>query len=161
MGILALLAVFTGEARGDGPAVRDRVRAFLALLGSAWYSIRELDRVERPEFLRITLVYVSGMAISTVVVGASAFLPETWRLVAWTVFVSGWLLFILFGSRGSSEQAEGIAPTDSLVERFGLFTIIVLGEVVIGVVTGLSAAGPDLLTIATGSLAMIIGFGFW
>jgi len=33
--------------------------------------------------------------------------------------------------------------------------------VIFGVVAGLSAAGPDLLTIVTGSLAMIIGFGLW
>ena len=50
---------------------------------------------------------------------------------------------MLMGSRSQGPQAEGIVPTDSLVERFGLFTIIVLGEVILGVVTGLSAAGPD------------------
>ena len=48
-----------------------------------------------------------------------------------------------------------------MVERFGLFTIIVLGEVVIGVVDGLTAADSDALTIATGLLALVIGFGFW
>jgi low temperature requirement protein LtrA len=56
---------------------------------------------------------------------------------------------------------EGIVPTDSLVERFGLFTIIVLGEVILAVVTGLSASGTDPLTIATGLLALVIGFGLW
>jgi len=77
------------------------------------------------------------------------------------VFVGGWLVFIQLGSRGRGRQAEGILPTESLVERFALFTIIVLGEFILGVVSGLSAAGADALTIATGSLAMIIGFGFW
>ena len=57
--------------------------------------------------------------------------------------------------------ASGIRPTDSMVERFGLFTIIVLGEVVIGVVVGLTAADQDPLTIATGLIALVIGFGFW
>ena len=57
--------------------------------------------------------------------------------------------------------AQGILPTESLVERFGLFTIIVLGEVVFGVVTGLAGAEPDALTIVTGFLALVIGFGFW
>ena len=52
-------------------------------------------------------------------------------------------------------------PTDSLVERFGLFTIIVLGEVVLGVVAGLSAAERDAKTIVTGMLALWMGFGFW
>jgi low temperature requirement protein LtrA len=101
------------------------------------------------------------MAISTIIVAASAVLPSTWRLVLWAAFLAGWIGFILMGSRSRGTQAEGIAPTDSLVERFGLFTIIVLGEVVLGVVTGLSAVGTDALTLATGSLALVIGFGFW
>jgi low temperature requirement protein LtrA len=57
--------------------------------------------------------------------------------------------------------SAGLRPTDSLVERFGLFTIIVLGEVVFGVVGGLSAAEHDLKTIGTGMIALVIGFGFW
>jgi len=67
----------------------------------------------------------------------------------------------VLGSRGATRMTTGILPTDSLVERFGLFTIIVLGEVILGVVAGLSAAGPDLLTIVTGSLALMTGFGLW
>ena len=162
MGLLALLAVFTGEAAGaTGQQFALVYAAFLAVVGWAWYSVRELDRTERPEFLRITAFYVGGMAISTILVGATAVLPDLWRLVVWAAFLAGWIGFILTGSRSRGPQAEGIVPTDSLVERFGLFTIIVLGEVVLGVVTGLSAAGPDALTIATGSLAMVIGFGFW
>jgi low temperature requirement protein LtrA len=58
-------------------------------------------------------------------------------------------------------RQPGLGPTDSLVERFGLFTIIVLGEVVIGVVDGLSAAERDAKTIVTGMLALSMGFGFW
>jgi low temperature requirement protein LtrA len=102
------------------------------------------------------------MFASTLIIGASAFLPEAWRPPIWAVFLLGWIGFVISGSRGRSRaQAEGIVPTDSLVERFGLFTIIVLGEVVLGVVTGLSEAGADALTIATGSLAMVVGFGIW
>ena len=56
---------------------------------------------------------------------------------------------------------EGLPPTDSLVERFGLFTIIVLGEVVFGVVDGLSTPDRDALVIVTGMIALAIGFGFW
>ena len=55
----------------------------------------------------------------------------------------------------------GTTATDSLVERFGTFTIIVLGEVVLGVVTGLVAAERDGLTITVALLALWIGFGFW
>lgn len=162
MGLLALLAVFTGDAAGATGAPFALVyAAFLALMGWAWYLIRELDRVERPEYLRITFFYVSGMAISTVVVAATALLSSELRLVVWAAFLAGWIGFMLVGSRSRGPQAQGIEPTESLVERFGLFTIIVLGEVVLAVVNGLSAAGTDPLTIVTGSLALVIGFGFW
>ena len=57
--------------------------------------------------------------------------------------------------------SRGLRPTESLVERFGLFTIIVLGEVVFGVVGGLSASEHDVKTITTGMVALVIGFGFW
>jgi low temperature requirement protein LtrA len=49
----------------------------------------------------------------------------------------------------------------SLVERFGTFTIIVLGEVILGVVAGLTAASPDAMTILTGMLALVIGLSLW
>jgi low temperature requirement protein LtrA len=52
-------------------------------------------------------------------------------------------------------------PTESLVERFGLFTIIVLGEVVVGVADGLSSVERTFITITTAVLALWIGFGFW
>ena len=162
MGLLALLAVFTGDATGaTGPQFAVAYAIFLAFMGWQWYAIRELDRVERPEFMRITAFYVGGMAASTVVIAATVALPNDWRVAAWAVFLGAWITFLSLGSRSQGELSRGIQPTASLVERFGLFTIIVLGEVILGVVTGLSAAGQDALTIATGSLALIIGFGYW
>jgi low temperature requirement protein LtrA len=162
MGLLALLAVFTGDAATTTGAQFAIVYAlFLAFMGFQWYAVRELDRIERPEFLRITAFYVGGMAISTVAIGATALLPPDARVIAWAVFIGAWIVGLSLGSRVRGQLTEGIQPTESLVERFGLFTIIVLGEVILGVVTGLSEAGPDPLTIATGSLAMVIGFGFW
>jgi len=58
-------------------------------------------------------------------------------------------------------MGRGMAPTESLVERFGTFTIIVLGEVVFNVVEGLSASPHDFTTIATGMIGLVVGFGFW
>ena len=163
MGILALMAVFTQNADGaSGQAFALVYAAFLALMTWQWNIVRELDRADRPEFLPITAFYVGGMLLSTLVIGASAFLPVDVRVTVWGVYAALWLIGIYFaGSRERIGVTEGILPTESLVERFGLFTIIVLGEVIFGVVEGLSAAGPDLQTIVTGSLALIVGFGFW
>lgn len=56
---------------------------------------------------------------------------------------------------------DAFRVTESIAERFGLLTIIVLGEVVVGVADGLAEAGRDVRSIATGIAALVIGFGFW
>ncbi len=163
MGILALLAVFAEHAADStGSQFALVYGAFLALMSWHWWSVRQLDRTERPEFLPITGFYVGGMAVSTVVVVASGFLPAESRLLVWAIYAAGWIVGIyLAGTRPRVGITQGIAPTESLVERFGLFVIIVLGEVIFGVVEGLAAVEPDALTIAVGSLALVIGFGYW
>jgi low temperature requirement protein LtrA len=62
----------------------------------------------------------------------------------------------------TSDDSLGIRATDSLVERYGLFIIIVLGEVVLGVVDGMRGVEDlDFRTVATGVLGLSIAFGFW
>jgi low temperature requirement protein LtrA len=60
-------------------------------------------------------------------------------------------------------RATRSVPIDRshIPERLGLFTIIVLGEVIFGVVDGLSTPDRDGVVIATGTIALVIGFGFW
>ena len=162
MALLALLAVFTaGAASTTGPQFALVYALFLAFMGWQWYSVRELDRTERPEYLRVTAFYVAGMGVSAVVIAATAFLPDSWRIVAWAVFIAAWIGGLQLGSRGQSRMSAAILPTESLVERFGLFTIIVLGEVILGVVAGLSTGEQDAMTIVTGVLALVVGFGLW
>ena len=79
----------------------------------------------------------------------------------WSGAIVGWIVLMLYQATGRVGLEGGVVPTHSLVERFGLFTIIVLGEVVFGVVDGMSVAERDLKTITTGMLALGLGFGFW
>jgi low temperature requirement protein LtrA len=159
MAILVLLAVFTGgAATDDGRAFAVTYAAFLTVNAWLWLSVRRRDR---PEFMAVTGAWLVLMAISIVVVLASAFLPPDTRLVVWAGYVVAWLIGIKVLGARSRMFEFGVRPTDSMVERFGLFTIIVLGEVVIGVVAGLTAAEQDPLTIATGLIALVVGFGFW
>jgi low temperature requirement protein LtrA len=161
MGVLVLLAVFTADATGDsGTGFALVYAAFLAVMTWLWYSVRRQDRFDHPEFLAPAGRYVLGMAMAVLVIVVSGFLPDGARLVVWAGFGIAWLVGIALIGRLAVAQ-EGLPPTDSLVERFGLFTIIVLGEVVFGVVDGLSTADRDGLVIVTGMLALGIGFGFW
>ncbi len=161
MGILVLLAVYTGDAAGDGGTGFAMVYAvFLAVMTWLWYSVRRQDRQDHTEFVAPAGRYVLGMSVAVLVIVASAFLPDAPRLIVWTGFCVAWLVGIALIARLAVTQ-DGLPPTDSLVERFGLFTIIVLGEVVFGVVDGLSTPDRGALVIVTGLIALVIGFGFW
>ena len=61
-----------------------------------------------------------------------------------------------------AQMELSMTATASLVERFGLFTIIVLGEVIVGVVQGV-AGYPDVNLQVGGisALGMTIAFGTW
>ena len=163
MGILVLLAVFTAEATGgSGPAFAVVYASFQAVQALLWSAVWRQDRRERPEFVAVTRGYTTGMGVSVVVILATAFLPAGPRLAVWAGLAIAWILGIQLLARGPRASLNlGMTPTDSLVERFGLFTIIVLGEVVFGVVNGLSAAKHDAKTITTGMLSLWMGFGFW
>jgi low temperature requirement protein LtrA len=161
MGILVLLAVFTaGAADGSGRGFAVVYAIYQVVQTWLWYSVWRQDRQDHAEFLALAGGYVAGMGVSATVIGASALLPATPRLVVWAVLVVAWIVGITLAAR-TSRAGLGLTPTDSLVERFGLFVIIVLGEVVLGVVAGLSAAERDAKTILTGMLALSLGFGFW
>jgi low temperature requirement protein LtrA len=64
-------------------------------------------------------------------------------------------------TRTPRRRLEPRTTTDGLVGRAVRFTIIVLGEVVFGVLDGISASERDTKTITTGIVALIIGSGFW
>ena len=161
MGILVLLAVFTAEATdGSGRGFAMVYAVYQLLQTGLWYSVWRQDRRDDSEYQALAGGYVVGTGVSVVVIGASALLAATPRLLVWAALAVVWAIGIALAAR-SSRVGLGLAPTDSLVERFGLFTIIVLGEVVLGVVAGLSVAERDATTIVTGMLALWLGFGFW
>ena len=161
MGILVLLAVFTADAAdtsGRGFAIV--YATYQVVQTGLWFTVWRQDRRDHSEFLGLAGGYVVGTGVSVVVILASALLPATPRLLVWAGLGVAWIVGIVLAAR-RSQVSLGLTPTDSLVERFGLFVIIVLGEVVLGVVAGLSVAERDATTIVTGMLALWLGFGFW
>ncbi|HEY7598796.1 MAG TPA: low temperature requirement protein A [Candidatus Limnocylindrales bacterium] len=160
MGIVALLAVYAGIAADDLGGARFALVyvGFLLTLAWLWNSVRRQDR---PEVARVTLQYELVLVVSAAVMLGSAILEPGTRLLVWAAFGGLWIATMLGLGFRTRSFSIGVTPTHSMVERFGLFILIVLGEVVVGVVDGLSHAEQDAITVVTGSLAMIIGFGFW
>lgn len=162
MAILVLLAVFTSGAAGETATEFALVYlAFMLVLTWMWYTVRRQDD---PRFAAMTARYLAGMVITSFAIAVSIFLPDDARLIVWAAVTLGWVGGTLLAGivrRGGRAADFGARPTDSLVERFGLFTIIVLGEVVVGVVNGMGEATLDAVTMATGFFGLAIGFGLW
>ena len=132
----------------------------LGLIALQWNALRKYDT---PEHARLTMQYVLGMAVTIALMAVSAIIdnPDT-RLILWAIAV-GLTVLANLGQifRTDPFLEDALRITESIAERFGLFTIIVLGEVVVGVADGLAEAERNVETIATGVLALIVGFGFW
>ena len=159
MAILVLLAVFTEGAAGDsGPMFAIVYAAYLGLMAWQWGTVRGQDR---PEFMVVTGRYEALVLASLVAVLGSAVLPVDVRLLVGAGVAASWSIAVGLAGRATVGLRPGLMPTDSLVERFGLFTIIVLGEVIFGVVDGLSSTEHDATTIGTGLVALVVGFGLW
>ena len=160
MALLALLAVFAGDATGDsGAAFATTYAVLFSLYTWQWYTIR---RVDDPKYHPITAQYLGAMLFTVVSVIVSAFVGEALRLVIWAALVILWVVggYLRMRQDPSGTYTSGL--TASLVERFGLFTIIVLGEVIVGVVEGIGESEElTARTVATGVIALTIGFGIW
>ncbi len=156
--LLVLLAVYTGDAAGaDGQGFAVVYMLFLGVLTWLWYSVRRRDS---EEYLVATARYLVGMVLSIATVGLSLFLSDAARMVVWGFLVLGWVFGVRLLS-GLPGMRSGLVVTDSLVERYGLFVIIVLGEVVVGVAQGLYESDRNVETMATGLIGLSIGFAYW
>ncbi|MFE0673391.1 low temperature requirement protein A [Streptomyces sp. NPDC058867] len=157
--LLSLMAVYVGHADGsDGRTLAVLYVLLLALLTYQWYSVYRQDL---PELRRTPRRYLIVMVAGIIVIAASVPLSVDARLVVWAVFVVAWCAMecvVLISWRRSPSYD---VVTEPMVERFGLFIIIVLGEVVIGVVNGLTDTERSTLVTTTGLLGLAVGFGFW
>ena len=160
MVLLALLAVFADEATdGSGREFAITYTTLFALFTWQWFQVQRIDdRRYRPTTRR----YLAAMVVSVGVMLASGYTSGLVRTSLWAMVVVSWVVGGLLLVTTDRTEGFGKGVTGSLVERIGLFTIIVLGEVVVGVVGGISdVAERDATTIATGIVGLTIGMGLW
>jgi low temperature requirement protein LtrA len=159
MFLLAVLAVYASDAAGDGGRVFALTyAALLTVLAWQWYTVQRRDE---PGYRRLAGLYLAGMLVSVAVMAVSAALPPEVRLIVWAMLVVGHVTGGAALMLGTPTGGLGVTVAESLVERFGLFVIIVLGEVVVGVVSGLSESDRNAATLATGMIGLCIGYGIW
>jgi low temperature requirement protein LtrA len=161
---VAAMAVFAHNAIGDGSVgFALSYAAFHLILTWLWWRTGIYDSNHRP----LSRPYSFTFLITSILFILSIFMPTSWRFVLWVLglVVDLALLILLLNNRNTAIQAQVnriVLISPSLVERFGLFTIIVLGEVIVGVVSGV-AEHPHLSWPAGSSafLGMIIAIGLW
>lgn len=163
MSLIALISVYAGHAASDAEDGRwfaILLAVLLVWLAHQWWVVRRQDD---PEMAATTTSYFVGLGGIWVLVVASVFVEGHGpRVLLWGIGAAVAILAPLVGvafRRVQIEQAFRVSA--SMAERFGLFTIIVLGEVMVGVVNGLRDAEHSSQTTVVGLLCLGIGFGIW
>jgi low temperature requirement protein LtrA len=127
------------------------VRAIvIALYGRAWRGA--------PEARPLVGRYVTGFSVGAAVWLLSVAVPEPWRFVLWAV-----ALAIEIGTPIASMHLFQRIPIhrSHIPERLGLFTIIVFGESVFAVVTGVADASWGAAAVAAAMLGFVCAGSLW
>lgn len=127
------------------------VKAVLTLqYFGAWYFIP----IARP----LTSWYMRGYSLVAIIWLISIFVPVPWRFAVW-IFA---LIIDLSIPVAAGKLLTKVPPNfNHVAERIGLFTIIVLGEAIIGVVKGVSQVQWGILSGVIALLGIIIAFSLW
>ena len=107
----------------------------------------------------ITTRYSIGFSIAAGIWFASIFVPQPFRLIMWIIGLAVDIGTPLLFARQLSVQ---FAPhVHHLPERFGSFTIIVLGISILGVVNGIADHNWTVPSIISAGLGLSIAFSLW
>lgn len=116
-----------------------------------------------PAFRPVSWRFHAGFALATGIIVASVAADSALRLALFALAV-----LVEIATPWSTVAAQSALPrlsTSKFPERFGLLTLIVLGESVVGVIVGLSelqrAALLDLEGVVVGALGLAVGFALW
>ncbi len=122
--------------------------------------VAEYVRVGRllPDARPLTNRFITGFSIAAIIWLSSAFVPDPWRFGLWALAL---LVDFLTPSTAGDIHINFPPHPTHLPERFGLFTIIVIGEAIVSVVYAISNVGLNIFTGLIGLMGLIISFTLW
>ena len=161
---VAAMAVFAHNALGEGAVgFALSYAAFHLILTWLWWRTGVYDPQHRP----LSQPYAITFLLTSLLFIGSIFVPAPWRFLLWGLglLTDLVLLLLLLTSTKAAVQAaldRMLLVSPSAIERFGTFTIIVLGEVIVGVVGGVAGHSHwSWLVGETAALGMVIAIGLW
>ncbi|MGH2636363.1 MAG: low temperature requirement protein A [Actinomycetota bacterium] len=161
---VALIAAYIGDVPGEGSAgfaLAYAANTFILVI--LWFRTGLHDPSHRPG----SIPYSTGYLLATMLFVVSAGVDEPARYRLWAlalvVEVAGQVIGYHRWTPPATQGGEAtIATTPSLIERFGLFVIIVLGEVIVGAVDGMAQIVPlQANEIVLGLLGVLVAVGLW
>ncbi|MBW4601630.1 MAG: low temperature requirement protein A [Calothrix sp. FI2-JRJ7] len=111
-----------------------------------------------PEARPLTTRYAAGFAIAAAIWIISDFVALPWRFAFWGV---GIIVDLVTPFTARQYQLRLLPHASHLPERFGLFTMIVLGEAIIAVIDGVSEQRWDIYSTMGAVLALTTAFSLW
>ncbi|MFL6431421.1 MAG: low temperature requirement protein A, partial [Nitrososphaeraceae archaeon] len=156
IGVAALMAVSVPDGLGKNSS-------WFALSYTIMRTILVIEylRTRRhvPAARQLTTRYSIGFSIAAGIWFASIFVPPPIRFIMWIIGLAADIGTPLLFARQLSVQ---FAPhVHHLPERFGSFTIIVLGISILGVVNGIAAHNWTASSIISAGLGLGIAFSLW
>jgi low temperature requirement protein LtrA len=161
---VAVMGVYIGDVPGEGSVgFALAYAANLLILVIIWFRTGLHDPSHRPA----SVPYSAAYLLAAMLFGASVLVEPPFRYWLWAVAlvvaIAGQVIAFNRWTPPESQQGDAIiATTPSLIERFGLFVIIVLGEVIVGAVTGMADLRPlDTDELVIGLYGILIAIGMW
>jgi low temperature requirement protein LtrA len=161
---VAVMAAFIAQVPGAGSTGFALAYAANTLvLVILWFRTGLHDPSHRPASVPYSIAYLIAVALFA----GSALVDGPARYWLWGVALASELAGLLIAFRRwtppASQGGEAvIATTPSLIERLGLFVIIVLGEVIVGAVNGMAEVAPLTFDeVVIGLLGVLVAIGLW
>lgn len=161
---VAAMGVFVGDVPGEGSVGFALAYAVnFVILVVIWFRTGLHD----PDHRAASNPYSAAYLLSALLFLASVFVSEPGRYWVWAfalvIQISGQVIAFRRWTPPESQPGEAvIAVTPPLVERLGLFVIIVLGEVIVGAISGMADLPElDVDGMVIGLLGVLVAIGLW
>jgi low temperature requirement protein LtrA len=160
------MAVFAHDALGEGSVgFAISYTIYLLIMSYLWWRTGVHEKEHRP----LSTPFLTGYLLAALLTLGSVFIEPPMRFYIWGFNLFIILLlpaFVMIASQKNLAMKvqfdRSTTVSKSMMERFGLLTIIVLGEVIVGVVQGVAGqAHFSIMTGITGGLGMLIAIGIW
>jgi low temperature requirement protein LtrA len=152
IGGLAVTVKYAWSVNGAGFALSYAVLRFML--------VAEYLRAGRyiPEARILTNHYVLGFGVAAIIWLTSVFVPVPWRFGLWGIAL---IVDILTPISAGEKHVKIPVHSTHIPERFGLLTIIVIGETIVLIIYKIGLLGLTFNTAIIGLMGLIIAFSVW